>query len=92
MKIGRVWREWIDYLYKRLREHPEDLWQQRNQETCTQLARYSASGPRRRLQEAEKKTGRQFPTEREQASCQIHIKQAKTNRRRECWDIRSVTA
>jgi len=92
VKIGWVWREWIEdlYLYKRPCEHPEDLWQQRNKKT--QLARYSASGPRRRLQETEKKTGQPSPTEKEQASRQIHIKQAKTNRRRECCDIRSMTA
>ena len=62
-----------DYRNKRPRECPKNLWQQRNQETHTQLARYNAGGRRRRLQEAEKETGQLFPAKKEQASCEIHV-------------------
>ena len=41
-EVGRAWREWIEdktnvfqnHRNKRLCERPEDLWWQRNQETC----------------------------------------------------------
>ena len=77
----------LDYRNKGLRECPEDLWQQRNQEICTQLTRYSAGGRGWRLQKAVKEI--YFLSKKNKHRARLTF--SKTNRTRECYCIRGAT-